>query len=374
MAGRWAIAAAVAGVLAAGAQADEIVMKNKMAYTGVNIVDVSAGAIVYKLGSGSNKKLLADVAAIKLDDKGVEFNKAEQLAAGGKASEAVDAYDKAAEAFTADDWQMKLIRYRRMAQANAAGKTAKAVGDWLALAEESNYSRTVLAMRPTNLGKRGSEDVTDAIEMLTAKLEDLKSGEGRSTVGRLLVDLHLLQGNQAKADEVRKTLGAAPVTSTTASGGATSAAAAEKLATDDVPIPSGGSATLSAAAEDVKGKRYASAIQAIQGNLPRYEESELAKALLLLGKAQFLSVGKGGERRAETLREAGLNFMRAHIASPGGSEAAESMYMAARVCMALGNKTAAQNALRTVAGEYKGEWADKAKAALGGAADGPAEE
>jgi TolA-binding protein len=367
------MAAAMACVLSGGAAADELVMRNKTPYTGIKIIDVQAGNIVYKLGSNHNRKPLADVASIKLADKGAEFNRAEQLAAAGKAAEAVGAYDKAGEALAAGDWQMRLVRYRRMAAANAAGKIARSAADWLALVEESKASPQVLAARPTNLGSRGSEEAAEAVKLLTARLEDMKAGDGRVAVGRLLVDLHLLQGNQAKADEVDKSLGAA----TTGAAGGT-VAGADEPSIDGAAISTDVSAALKGPAGDVKGKRYASAIQTIQGNLDRYDESELPKALLLLGKAQFLSADSSGEKRAQTLRQAGLNFMRAHAASSGGAEAAEALYMAALACRALGDKTAARNALRELAGEYKGQWADKAKTALGGwangAATGPAEE
>jgi len=366
------LAGATAAALAAGAaRGDDIIPVSGIPYMGVQVTDVSGLEISFRWGGRTHRKPLSEVKSIRLTDYPA-ITAAEDLLAKGKAAEAADAYDKSARSFGADDWQSRLIRHRRLLAADRAGRVGRAVADWLAIVEEARTSRRALALRPSHLGRRGSEDNAKAIDLLAARLETPPvPDELKAPIGRLLVDLYTLEGKQAKADEMKKLLRAAPAPPP--KGGTTEPPANEQ----PVEVSSAGlGAQLAAVAEDIKGRRYASAMQAIQNNLRNYQERELPQAMLLLGKAQLLSYENGAARSRETLNKAGLNFMWVVVAAhPGSAEAAEAMYLAGRVCRLLGNRTAADNAFRDVVRSCRNsrkEWADKAAAELrgkGGAAE-----
>jgi tetratricopeptide (TPR) repeat protein len=348
--------AAMVAMAFGAARADQITIKN-IPYTGVRLVGVSGGQIVYQLRGREFQKPLAEVNAIDLGGQR-DFNAAEKLMESGKAAQAVAAYDKAARSSTLQQWHKQLILYRRLQALDGAGLLGRAVQDWLAVVDDEGASLASLALAPSKLGQRGSAENAKAMELLEPRLDRAK-GDFQGRIEGLLRRLYELEGLDDKAAMLS---GGKPGTGGTG----------EPVAPTTMTVANGGglSPKLRGLADQVRAGRYVEAAEAIRVRLDTYDDRELPAALLLRGKALLLAYEKGVSRKRQTLVDAGLTFMRVSACvDPSYPEVPEATFLAAKVCEHLGNRVAAANAYRLIAAEMRiryPEWARKARAALGG--------
>ena len=339
--------------------ADELTIRN-IPYPGVQVVGVAECHIIYELRGNTLRRALEDVSLIKLGGQ-TSFNDAEQKSKDGKAAEAVALYDKAAEKFSARDWQLRLIRLRRLPALNAAGMTDRAVEDWLAVVDDNGVSRATTALRPDRLGKRGSRANARAIRLLEQRLPDAKPKAFQQLVEQLLVKLYTAEGMRKKIDELKGASGRGPgpvrpVTSRPGGVGTTVSVAPSRL-----------SKPLREAVALIEAGKYEAAAEAIRARLRDCGEVELPKALLLRGQALLLSYEKRTSKAPRaTLLAAGLSLMRvAACTDPSNPEVPQALFLAAAVCQHLGNDVAAANAYRLLIERHRNsEWARKAEAAL----------
>jgi TolA-binding protein len=328
--------------------ADQITIRN-IPYANVRVTGAANGKITYELRGRSYDKPCSDVNYLYVAAL-PDLTKAEDLMKQGKAAEALAAYDRIATA-ERPEWVARLIPYRRLRAADAAGAIDRAVEDWLAIVKECSGSTASAALVPKGLGKRGSTSNADAIALLEKTAKGKGSPASQAAVRELLLSLYEREGMTAKASALRGGDGGTgppvPPTTMTVSAGSLGGQLAE-------------------AANQIKAGQYAAAADGIKARIRRYGDRELPTALLLRGKALLLMYEKGPNKDRKTLLEAGLCFMRvAGCTSPGEPEVPEATLLAARVCEHLGNRVAAENACRLILQRHPGtEWAKQAQAAL----------
>jgi len=353
----------LAGGLALADSADSLVI-GKILYQNVQVTDVSNGKITYELNGRSYDKQLSDVSYIKLTAQGA-FSKAEDSFKDGKFAEAVAAYTAAETSADNLDWLRRLIRYRRLLAAVAAKMPDQAIADWLGIVDdEASGGRVAVVAPPQTFAPKGSPENARAIDLLEKRLVAKGDATFRAKVKGLLLKLYEIEGRE---DKVKMLLGVAPDTAPTSGpDGNNAGQAPADLGVSVARV----SLQLAEAASRIDLGQYDAAAEIIKSKLGRFTNKELPGALLLLGKALQLSYEKGGSKDAEKLKEAGLCFMRVAACFDASTpQVPEALYLGAMVERAFGNEVAANKALKMLVDQHPtSQWAQKAKAALGGAA------
>ncbi len=330
---------------AAVASADEVVLSSGLTYANIRVTDVSDFRITYRLRSGRTPepKELSKVASVKINSLPA-FNEAERLLGQKKYAEAVKAYDEVAKK-TRRPWQNRLIAYRRLRALNALGKIARGVEEWLRLTDEVVGSKVGLPLAlktaPARLAAKGDRENARAISALEKKAREVKNADYLLAIRQMLLKLYTREGMADKAAAIARII----------QGGTTGPSKG----------PNGGAkfqAGLEAARVLLEQGKADEVITSIGRNLRNYSHEQLSTALLLLGRAQFAKAQKTKDR--VLMLKAGLNLMRVVAFFPAGEDAPEALYYVAGVNVALGNRNAAQRALKRVA-EGKSKFASKAK-------------
>ena len=340
---------AAAGV----APADEVTVEG-LPYPGVQIVDAQGGQIAFRMPAGNViTKPLADVTVLKITDAGA-LNQAEELMQQDKGKEAVRAYDEAMQA-ASQDWLQRLIRHRRLRALDQAGLISRWTEEWLTIAEAEKASKDVLSLRPKHLPERGSKDNGEAIRLLEVRLRQAKQNDYARAIKELLFELYRQEGRESQAVALALELGK-PIPT-------------EAQPQQGQPAPEPGAdarAQLEKAAFLLEQGKADEVLAQIQANLKAYPHADLAKALLIRGKARMRLAEKAAEdQKRKLLLEAGLDFMRVAVFFPSLEESPEALYQAGRVNAALGNSPAASAAYQQVIRRHpNSEFAKKARAEL----------
>ena len=340
---------AVVLLCASAALADDLTIKKIPPYSDVSIMDVKDGMISFRVASGvPSTKSVADILSVALKDND-DINQAEKLFVAGKFADAVKQYDAAAKKTRPDTWAGRLIRYRRLTALDQAKMIDKAVVEWLAMLDESGAKPGVLDLRPRNAAAKGAKENTQAIATLEAKQS--RDAAVAGAIKQALLDLYQAEGLKDKAGTVAGEI-ASSTTNAPDSGKSSGEGGDGQIKAADVLLSSGDPAK---------------ALATMQDNLGRYGGTDLAAALLVMGKAQMALAEKASDDAAKrkALLEAGLNLMRVYTYYGSLSEAGEALYLAGKVNESLGNKDAAGKAYEKVVSRYaNSDAAAKAKSAL----------
>lgn len=382
------LASATALLLAAGAAwADKVVLltsdgKSEMTRDKVSVLDFKNGEIKFRQVSGGSEttKNLKDVPLINLDEQPA-FNDAEVKAKAGKYAEAMEQYDLAAR--DAKDWQAALVAYRSLRVAKLAKKTDKAVTIWLKLADQSGGDKNVLTFRPdaNSFGAKGSAANKSAITTLESKRTELKGKadrvDYRGAVLQLLMELYTAEDNATKIAEIAGDITGAANTASGNTGGSTgnTGGAVSVVAN----VGSGGAAGSDSAVASKLGaykklmdmgqiskKDMESIVSSFQSDRDTYRNDDLALALLVAGRAQFMLYQQADDKsESKPLVDAGLNLMRVFAFFPESDLSAEALFYAGQVNEELGNPKGAKSAYeRIVRGYAKSGYAAKAADAI----------
>jgi tetratricopeptide (TPR) repeat protein len=328
-----AVLTAAAGALA---RADEVRI-GKATYYDVTVLGGRDGDVEF-LGPAGNtiSKPVGEVTFIAADATPA-LTRAETLADSGDLAGAVAGYESVLADSTGH--MATLVRYRLLGALDRLGKINRAVEVWLALLAESSGSRGVIAMRPANLGAKGSAANADAILLLEAASKQASEELRRQAIDGLLLELNTLEGRIGAA-EVAARIAAGPEAGASAARQDRSALAEDRLDALAVLVRQGG-------ARDV----YAELDKSLRSDA--YDVALRPKALLLAAEAQqVMAEGASPDRRRELLIGAGLDAMRVATLFPAAPQAPRALLVAGKVCQGLGNPHAASNALRSVVRDY----------------------
>ncbi|MBI5723517.1 MAG: hypothetical protein HZA50_06125 [Planctomycetes bacterium] len=317
-------------------------------FKAVSVTDFSRE---YKLeftdGTRTYSKPIKEVRQIKLTSS-ADFSKAEEMAAKGDDGARVVAQYKRAEGQMSGAWQKRLIQIRRLQAAGNSGLVGIAVDDWVKLAKEnSKYDPVILALAPTTVAIKGSEENKKAIDILKANAES-QNANFKKLVRDLLMNVLTAEG---RAEEAAVYAGGGGETTTVNPIGPT------HVVSTVVGIAAIN--TLLAA------KKYDDCIAQAKAGLRNFRDADLPDALYILAQAQLIR-GKESKDQA-MIGEAGLNFMRIYTFYDTYSRAGEALLNAGIACQELGNKKAAMIAFSKVLERYQNnaELAKRAQACIG---------
>lgn len=340
--------AVIVAVAAGAAVADEVTLNNGLSYPDVRITAYDDGQLTFQTAAGArvSKSLADDIKLIQVGEK-PRFNRAETLLAEGKADQAIDAYDTAADHATG--WLAELIPQRRLMALDAAGRIDQAAREWIALAKTADGAAWALKLRPSQLGEKGSAVNDAAINALEAQMDRVENEDLRAAMKGLLLSLYKVEGRGEAAGELASEF--------TAGGG------------EDAPV-TGLDAQLQGAGVLLEQDRAEEALRSVRDNLSNYTPAQLSQGLLIAGKARLaLAEEAPAATKRDLLLQAGLDLMRIATYYPEAAEAAEALYLVGTIHEQLSppNRTAATNAYVAVTERYPNSaWAQKARAALDG--------
>ena len=340
-------------VAAVSAAKADSVTAGGITYGQVQITGVENCLITFRLASGRSViKLVSEVTMISIPNL-PQMGEAEQLAASGKAAEAVAAYRKAeaSDIPLGKAWLTRLLAHRKLAAAKKAGMILDATTAWLVIMDANKASSAAIKLQPKAPTTKSTAN-DEAIKLLKAK-EDSPNKEYASAANQLQIALLNVQGRVEEAKKLASKMAGQVATSS---------------GRDDIPT------TLAAVAGFLKAGETDKAMKLLTPIVARCGERDLPKVMLLLGKTQLILASKSqGQEKHKLLCEAGLNFVR--VAAFFGSakeEASDALYCAGLVNQSLAkpNIPAARKAYQEVIKRYKGTPAEakatKALAALKG--------
>jgi tetratricopeptide (TPR) repeat protein len=354
---------AALALASASACGDDVTVKGFPPYSDAKINGIEDGQLLFETNGQTVRKALDAIAKMHITGQD-NLNEAEDLMAKGNVADAIKAYDLAVDRAGDVDWLKQLAVARRLkALGQAPDKIDRAVTEWLALLDQTKGAKFAITLRPTKLAVKGSKANDDAIAALESKEgESGAEGPALSAIRRLLADLYQAQGNADKAKAMAAKMGGKPVAGQTPQTGDN----------PHTPAASGGSPEelLQTAESQIGHGNADQALTSLKGSLQQFTVNELPKALMLMGKAQMeMAKTAKGEQAKELLDAAGLNFMRVVTFYPTITEVpAEAGYLAGKVSLELGNRSAARAAFNRVRERYNGSpfaaQADKAVSAM----------
>lgn len=313
------------------------------------IVGFKKGTVHYLTSTGARvQKGLKDIVSLAIDGREV-FNKAELMVAAkaGDPAKAAELYD-AVDLAEAPEWLIGLVLCRKLQALNKAGHVDRAVRIWLEIAEGD--MSVVKSLAPDRFAPEGDERNAQAIRLLEG--ERLKTGNKdlRVAILNLLVKLYGHEGRQGEADKYAAILAGGGKVAKPRPGAGRVASPAQRAELKG--LLSGATALIRPDQESVALRQQATAIS---GKLRQFSRSQLAQALLLLGKAQLYLAGAETDaaKRKQLLAEAGLNLMRVvKFYNAYAGSASEALYLAGRANEELDNIAAARAAYNRVIERY----------------------
>jgi len=355
---RLAAVAVMLGAVASG-WADDVeirVGRSSLPYSGVTIVDARDGIVKYIAGGGNPVSKPVEKITFLQIRRQTQLNKAEKLFQKKRYAEAVKVYDQALST-ARKPWLKRLIRYRRLQAANAAGVIDRGVTEWLSLADASGAAKDVMALKPSKPAAKGDKANLAAIGPLEKKAKTLTAPKDKAyldAVRELLLALYEREGMDKKAEALsKKMMGAGPGPT---NGGKTNGS-------DGVDPGAGVKSQLKAAQFTLSKGNAKEALAVVLRNMAKYGPGDLPQALLIMGKAHEALAEADKTRRRKRLGQAGLNFMYIVAYFPNAPEAPEALFRAASVSARLGNFAAARKAYHTVTLRYAKSTAVARKAA-----------
>ncbi len=267
---------ALASALACG---DEVTVKG-LTYRDAKITGIEDGQLVVEVNGQTVHKPLDSVTKVMITGQ-ESLNEAEGLAAKGKASDAVKAYDQAVD--RADvDWIKQLAVIRRLkALGQSPDLIDRAVTEWLALLDQTKEAKFAVSLRPTKLAAKGSKANEDAITALEAKEKGLGSDSPSvSEMRGLLADLYRVQGNADKAKAMALRLTSGKPTETAVVGDNPHTPGAQSGNLEEI---------LKTAKEQLDNGGAEQALSGLKGAIQQFTVAELPKALMLDRKSTRLN-------------------------------------------------------------------------------------
>ena len=325
------------------ARADTVQI-GKLPYSNVRVADCSNGNIVFLVGANPVSKGLTDVTLIQIEGKEA-FNQAEKQRAGDPAKAAA-LYDNAMRSAW-NQWEKKLITYRRLDCLGRAGLTGRWAHEWaLLLLETGEPAATRLS--PAKIGNEA--EVKAATKTLREAMQRANDSTVRAAMAAVLEQL-----KQGPSEPGQSTRPSEPLTEpvkpeTPQDGPNIVAQSAGELRTFETKVSRGQGADI---VDDID--RY----------IKTAPVDDLPRGLFLAGAARLQAAEKTGNRRL--LAEAALMFMKVTIFFPGSPDAAQALYRAGEASQALGETKAALEAYRILTvrynqSDYAKRAADKIKA------------
>ncbi|HOD82845.1 MAG: hypothetical protein BWX88_04443 [Planctomycetes bacterium ADurb.Bin126] len=349
-------AVVVVSLVLGAARADEITVKGFPPYSGVQIINVEKGMISFRVaGRNLLARPIAEVERVQIT--GVEpFNEAEKAISPRSGDpdwpKAVKGYDAITD-MQSRPWLKRLVQYRRLRALDQTAQFDRAVQEWLGLLKDEQDSAAPLV--PTKAAAKGSPANQKAIALLEAARQSVEGKTaGGQAVAQALMQAYRIEGATEKADALAAELAGAP--------------ARAPGTGPKTPGGNGGKPALSGAEGEVLARIQAaetlirpgqkpdllqSSLQTLQQNLRRCTESDLPRALFLMGKAEILLAETAGSDKQRALYvNGGLNCMRVVAHFPDAVEASEALLLAGKANLAIGNQQAAQAAFNQVVKRY----------------------
>ncbi|MBI5723518.1 MAG: tetratricopeptide repeat protein [Planctomycetes bacterium] len=321
----FAVIMMLLGAPAAWVRADDITLTTtRIPWRAVTITDFRDMRVCFTTDNGVKKeKPLGEIRQIAMSSS-ADFTKAEEMLAKGQYEQAVELYTKAGRQFD-QPWQKKLSGYRRLAAVCNTVLIGTAADDWLAMAKESHYDRTVLDMVPAKADKKGSAQNAAAIKSLAAA-QKTENRDFQRCIWTLLVTIHTAEGDGDKAAEyARKLVG-------------------EQADANALPI--------NALRALLEGNKLDECIAAVYKGLKtdKYKDADLPEVFFILAQAQLARHARSSDQAL--LVEAGLNFMRVAVFYPSSRQAPEALFNAGQINRKLNNKAAARAAFQKIIETY----------------------
>lgn len=361
---------------AALAAADQLIDARGLPYQGT-ISDYGNHSLLLRSTTLGREKSypLDQIRALKIDGMDA-FNRAEDLAAGKKYKEAVNAYDKALRTVPADRaWIKTLVADRRYQACVKAGKIDETMKDWLARMDADPKDKIVQSLMPDTFAPEGDPANAAALKLLNAKLAQLKDDPKAGAYTRRLLKLKM-KLLEAMGKEEEATAAAEAVTKLDAPKPAgkdeiaeeTSAAEeeGEEEGEETAAAPAGGD--LDVLARLLGSGKYDDVIEKLAPRIETLPRNDLAAPLFLLAKAQWMKYQADEPKDPKLLLRAGLNLMWVYSAYGNSDEAPEALFLTAQVLEAMNDPAAARLAREELVEQFggagKNPWVGKAQELL----------
>jgi tetratricopeptide (TPR) repeat protein len=317
-------------LLAAPAGADTVRV-GKLTYADVRVTGFSEGNLGFMVAANPVIKPISKITLIAVDNRET-FNKAEQLRESDPVK-AVGLYDAAARAAW-NQWEKKLISYRRLDALGLAALSGRWAREWTELILGGEGA--AVDLRPAKLGDESQ--VREAAAQLQRALKEAE--ETRVKVAILTV-LEQLKAHDPSAASVDQTNGA---------GENEAEDGTEPSTGVEVKVSSESVGRLTDFEVMLTTGKAEQAVAEIDKFLKIAGERDLPRALFLGGVAR-LKVLRGRTSR-QPLSQAGVMFMEVAVFYPGCADAAEALYRAGEVSERLGDAAGAGAAYREVGYRY----------------------
>ncbi len=191
------IAMAVGVFFPAVCVADTLLFTNKLEYKDCRVTGIEGGAILFELTTGPQKKPMAQVAKIIIDNEPA-FNNAEALFAQQQWDKATDEYEKAVRG-TTKQWIKEWCNVRLLEAAQKGGRFDVVVRNYIAVALKTPDTARAIAL---NMPKADSAYLPEAIKAAQAACDAAAANpKAQEVLGKLIVDLNTAKGD-AKAAEL----------------------------------------------------------------------------------------------------------------------------------------------------------------------------
>jgi len=373
--------------------ADKIITTKRIPYNG-KLVDCKDYTVSIKLSSRRTiKKKLAEISQIVATGNDA-LTKAEEAVKKKQFDQAATLYDDALES-ARSRWMKRLVEIRRFQALGKSGKIDKSVAQWIKRCDESPAA---IGLVPTGVAAKSSNANNQAIAALENKIKTLEKDLDKNKVYvmaalNLKMKIQEANGNQdavvitaeqldavtsgkprptVKPTKAAKKISPTPTVKKPARKPLKKPAAKVTVTPDkpvSTPKTTSGSKNIDVLENLLKAGKTDTVIERIQAGLKNYGNRQLPGALLLLGKGQLQKFEAGGKVDKKLAVAAGLNFMRVYANFRKAPQAPEALYLAGVTNSMVGDKTAAQLAMRQLIAEYvsadsKNEFVAKAKKKL----------
>ena len=190
------VAMAVGAFVPAVCVADTLLFTNKLEYKDCRVTGIEGGAILFDLPPGAQKKPMAQVAKIIIDNEPA-FNNAEALFAQQQWDKATDEYEKAVRG-TTKLWIKEWCSVRLLEAAQKGGRFDVVVRNYIAVALKTPDTARAITL---NMPKADSAYLPEAIKAAqTACDAAVANPKAQEVLGKLIVDLYSAKGDAKGAE------------------------------------------------------------------------------------------------------------------------------------------------------------------------------